>query len=97
MMRLMSSWWFRIPFIYWLAGILIYPPVFDRPPESGFIRSRMWMNDFIGDDWNSTALFDWGTVAYQFCLLTCLAVILRLIGDPLVRRFGGRGTKPTSE
>ncbi|MBC01721.1 MAG: hypothetical protein CMJ34_00250 [Phycisphaerae bacterium] len=85
MRQLTTTWWFKIPFAYWLAGILIYPPVFDRPPESGYVRSRMWVWDFVGDDWNATALFDTGTALYQLCVVFCLAWILRAMGSPIVR------------
>jgi len=92
--RLTSSWWFRVPFIYWLAGTLVYPPVYDHPPGSGYVRGRMWMSDFIGDDWNSTAMFDVGTVLYQLCFVACLAWLLRAVGTPIVRRLRPAGSTP---
>ena len=95
MRPLTQTWWFRIPFAYWLAGILVYPPVYDHPPGSGYVRSRMWMWDFIGDDWNATALFDLGTALYQLCVVFCLAWILRAIGSPIVRRF--RASDPATD
>lgn len=91
--RLTSTWWFRIPFIYWLVGTLVYPPVYDHPPGSGYVRRRVWMWDFIGDDWNATALFDVGTVLYQLCFLACLAWVLRAIGTPIVRRLRPAGSQ----
>ena len=87
MKRLTSTWWFKIPFAYWMAGILIYPPVCDHPPDSGYVRSRMWMWDFIGDDWNSTQIFDLGTALYQLCAVFVLAWALRGIGGPIIRRL----------
>ena len=30
-----ASWWFRIPFAYWLLGILLYPPAYDISPFVG--------------------------------------------------------------
>ena len=87
MKRLASTWWFKIPFAYWMAGVLIYPPVYDLLPGSGYVRSRMWMWEFIGDDWNATALFDVGTALYQLCFVFCLAWVLRAIGSPVIRRL----------
>lgn len=95
---LLRSWWFRIPFAYWLAGILIYPPVYDQPGD-GYVRTRMWAWEFVGDDWNGTMLFDLGTTVWQLCVLVTLVVIVRWIvgmirslvrkdrsdGDPVTR------------
>ena len=91
MKRLTSTWWFRIPFAYWLVGIVFYPPVYDHPPDMGYVRSRIWAWDFIGDDWNATQLFDLGTTLYQLCVVFCLALVLRGIGSPIIRRLRSDG------
>ena len=89
MNRLLGSWWFRIPFAYWLAGIVIYPPVYDQPDGGGYVRSRMWAWDFVGDDWNGFELFDLGTVVWQLCVLVTLVVLVRWIVGIVRRVFPG--------
>ena len=75
---LLVSWWFRIPFAYWLLGILVYPPVYDQTGD-GYVRGRMWAWVFVGDDWNGTMLLDTGTMFWQFMVLVTLVVFVRWV------------------
>ncbi|MCH2144750.1 MAG: hypothetical protein MK082_06330 [Phycisphaerales bacterium] len=93
MKALFDSWWFRIPFAYWLLGILLYPPVYDQPGD-GFVRQRVWAWAFIGDDWKGTMLVDWGTILWQFCILVTLVTIVRWVVGRIAGRL--RSTRSTN-
>ena len=87
MQALLTSWWFRIPFVYWLLGILLYPPAYDRPEGGGFVRERVWAWTYIGEDWKGTMLLDWGTILWQFCILLTLVAIVRWVAGVIGSRL----------